>query len=133
MSKKPEPLRERLLAQFEPDHDKLARYSKEVEAMLEKNERMLRAQKRIAKLMGMGACFFLVGVGLITLGGLIADKTFLGWPAFTAFATCFTLIAASFEILKYFIERSRVEVLKEVKGLELQVLEMKERLEQRQV
>jgi len=45
MDNNPEPLRERLLAQFEPDRDKLAAYRKEVQAMLEKNERALRLQK----------------------------------------------------------------------------------------
>jgi VIT1/CCC1 family predicted Fe2+/Mn2+ transporter len=133
MDKQPDPLRERLLAQFEPDREKLATHRKEVQAMLETNEQTLRLQQRIAKSMGLGTCFFLMGIGLITLGGLIADKPFLVLPApVWAFAVCFTLIGASFEILKYFIARSRVEVLKEVKGLELQLLEIKEHLQHRQ-
>ena len=133
MDKQPEPLRERLLAQFEPDPEKLATYRKAVQAMLEKNEQALRLQKRIAKSMGAGACFFLLGIGLITLGGLIAGEPFLVGPAWAwVLAVCLILIGASFEILKYFIERGRVEVLKEVKGLELQLLQMKEQLQQRQ-
>src|SRR5262245_57838508 len=133
MGKQPEPLRERLLAQFEPDREKLATYRKEVQAMLERNEQTLHLQKRIAKSMGIGACFFLVGIGLITLGGLIADKPFLVGPApFWVIVVCFILLGASFEILKYFIERSRVEVLKEVKGLQLPRLELQEQLQQRE-
>ena len=133
MDKQPEPLRERLLAQFEPDPEKLATYHKGVQAMLEKNEQALRLQKRIAKSMGIGACFFLLGIGLIALGGLIAGEPFLVGPASVwVFAVCLILIGASFEILKYFIERGRVEVLKEVKGLELQLLQVKEQLQQRQ-
>ncbi len=123
MDHKPEPLRERLLAQFEPDRNKLASYRKEVQAMLEQNERTLRWQKWYAGsiwifVVLMGTCF-------LTLAGLYSDKPASLWLGLTA---CFFLIGAAVEMVKYFINRSRVEVLKEVKGLELQLLELKERL-----
>jgi hypothetical protein len=124
---KPEPLRERLLAQFEPDREKLATYRKEVQAMLEKNERTLRWHKRYA-----GAIWIfmvLLGTGLLALGGLRGDTPAGAWLGLFA---CFLLIGAAVEMVKYFINRSRVEVLKEVKGLELQLLELKERLQQHQ-
>jgi hypothetical protein len=126
MDKKPEPLRERLLAQFEPDRGKLATYRKEVQAMLEKNERTLRLQKWYAGsiwifVVLMGTCF-------MTLAGLYSDKPAGIWLGLVA---CFFLIGAAVEVVKYFINRSRVEVLKEVKGLELQLLEIKEQLQKR--
>jgi hypothetical protein len=129
MENKPESLRERLLAQFEPDREKLATYRKEVQAMLEKNEQTLRFQKRQAERMVIGAFFGLMGIGFMTLAGLLWGEPFGAWLGFVA---CFTVIGASVELVKYYIERSRVEVLKEVKGLELQLLEIKEQLQQRQ-
>ncbi len=65
----------------------------------------------------------------LTLGGLYSDKPASMWLGLSA---CFFLIGAAVEMVKYFINRSRVEVLKEVKGLELQLLEIKEHLQQRQ-
>jgi len=127
MDKKPETLRERLLAQFEPDRDKLATYRKEVQAMLEKNERTLRLQKWYAG--SIWIFVILMGTCFMTLGGLYNDKPASIWLGLSA---CFFVSAFSLELVKYFINRSRVEVLKEVKGLELQLLEIKERLQQRQ-
>lgn len=128
MNPKPEPLRERLLAQFEPDRAKLATYQTEVQAMLAKNERTLRWQKWYAGsiwifVVLMGTCF-------MTLAGVYINKPAAIWLGLVA---CFFLIGAAVEMVKYFINRSRVEVLKEVKGLELQLLEIKERLAQRLV
>ena len=48
MEPNPNPLRGRLLAQFEPDRDELARYRAEVEAMLEQKERSLVCRTRTA-------------------------------------------------------------------------------------
>jgi hypothetical protein len=127
MDKKPEPLRERLLAQFEPDCEKLATYRKEVQAMLEKNVRTLRLQKWYAG--SIWIFVVLTGTCLMTLGGLYSDKPSSIWLGLVA---CFFLIGAAVEMVKYFINRSRVEVLKEVKGLELQMLEIKEHLQQRE-
>jgi hypothetical protein len=127
MTHNPEPLRERLLAQFEPDRAKLASYHKEVQAMLDKNERTLRLQKWYAG----GIWMFLVALGTIflVLGGQRGDTPVGAWLGIFA---CFLLIGGAVEMVKYFINRSRVEVLKELKGLELQVLEIKEQLRRQQ-
>jgi hypothetical protein len=127
MNKEPEPLRERLLAQFEPDRAKLATYRKEVRAMLEKNERTLRLQKWYAG--SIWIFVILMGTCFMTLGGLYSDKPASVW---LGLAAIFFVSAFSLELVKYFINRNRVEVLKEVKGLELQLLEIKEQLRQRQ-
>jgi hypothetical protein len=127
MDNKPEPLRDRLLAQFEPDSEKLAAYRKEVEAMLEQNERALWWQGWYAG--AMWVFVVLLGTAFFVLGGMRSDSPpgiFLGIFA------CFMLIGAAVEMVKFFINRSRIEVLKEVKGLELQILELKERLRQPQ-
>jgi len=125
MENKPEPLRERLLAQLEPDRGKLATYQKEVQAMLEKNERTLRLQKWYAS--SIWIFVVLMGTSFLTLSGLYSDKPTSIWLGLVA---CFFLIGAAVEMVKYFINRSRVEVLKEVKGLELRLLEIKEQLQQ---
>ena len=123
MANKPEPLRERLLAQFEPDRHKLATYRMEVQTMLENNERTLRRQKWYAG--SIWIFMVLMGTAFLVLGGMRDDTPFGLWLGIFA---CFVLIGAAVEMVKYFINRSRVEVLKEVKGLELQLLELKERL-----
>src|SRR5262245_60240149 len=116
-------LRARLMAQSEPSADKMASYRKEIQAMLDKNEISLRRQKWYS-----GAIWFYV-VALTTifllLGARRADTPVaVLWGMFA----CLLLIAGAVELLKYFINRSRVELLKELKGLEVQLLEMKEQL-----
>ncbi len=113
------------MAQFEPDRAKLATYAKEVQAMLEKNERQLRFQKWYA-----GTIWIFVvalGTSFLVVGGQRGD-TPVG--AFLGIIACFFMIGTAVELVKYFINRSRVEVLREVKGLELQLLEIKEILRQ---
>jgi hypothetical protein len=119
------PLRERLLAQFEPDRDKLANYRKEIQAMLERNERKLKLQKWYAG--SIWVFVVLLGVALMYLGQQ-SEKPGAIWMGLTA---CFFVSVFSLELVKYFINRARVDVLKHVKGLELQVLELKEQLGQR--
>jgi hypothetical protein len=91
--------------------------------MLDQNEITLRRQKWYS-----GAIWIYV-VALTTtflvLGGMRAD-TPVG--LFLGIFACLLLIAAAVELLKYFINRSRVELLKEMKGLEVQLLEIKEQL-----
>src|SRR5262249_4545646 len=110
MDKQPEPLRERLLAQFEPDRDKLANHRREVQAMLEKNEQTLRFQTRQTRSMVIGTCFALLGTGFMTLAYLLWGEPPAVW---LGFVVCFALICASVELVKYYIIRTRVEVLKD--------------------
>ena len=49
----PNPIKDRLLDQLEPDRDKLAHYRAEVDAMLEQQERSLAWQKWISCSYGM--------------------------------------------------------------------------------
>src|SRR5262245_53947766 len=104
MKNKNETLRERLLAQFEPDREKLATHRKEVQAMLADNERTLRGQKWYAGAMWMFVV--LLGPVFLVLGGLRGDTPSGVWLGIFA---CFLLIGAAVEMVKYFINRSRVE------------------------
>lgn len=92
--------------------------------MLANNERTLRWQKWYAGVMWIFVVF--LGTAFLVLGGLRGDMPVGAWLGIFA---CFLLIGAAVEMVKYFINRSRAEVLKELKGLELQLLEIKERLQ----
>src|SRR5262245_15939895 len=114
MDNKPEPLRERLLAQFEPDPEKLATYRREVQAMLEKNERALRFQKWYAG--SIWVFVVLLSTCFLTVSGFYSDRPATIWLSVAS--ACF-LIGFSVPLVGVFINSSRVEILKEVKGLEL--------------
>ena len=92
--------------------------------MLEKLDRRLRLQKWYAGGIWIYAVLFMTAYLLfVGIWGVVS-------PQLTVMAVGFMLlISAGIEIVKYFINRSRVEVLKELKGLELQVMALKERLD----
>lgn len=122
MEPKSEALRDRLLSRL-PQPENLAQYRQEVSALLEKNEKTLQRQKWYA-----GAVWFwVVGLGtlLLVLANLHPEKPRAAWLAasFGSFA-CFMLIGGAAEMLKYFINRARVELLKESKQVQVQLLEL---------
>src|SRR5437870_4670751 len=106
MNNNSEPLRERLLAQFEPDQEKATLYRKEIQAMLEKNERTLQVQKWYAG--SIWAFVVLLSTSFMILAGIYNEKPAGIWLGLLA---CFFASVFSLEIVKYFINRSRVEVL----------------------
>jgi hypothetical protein len=116
-------LRDQLLAHGEPSREKLIRHQQETQAMLEKLERRLRLEKWYSGAIWLYAVLFMTGsLLLVGFRGVISPDV-----SMLAFAFMI-LICGGIEIVKHFINRSRVEVLKELKGLELQVLELSERL-----
>jgi hypothetical protein len=118
-------LRGRLLAHVEPDPDRLARYREEVRVMLERHEKSLRRQKWYAG--GIWIFVVLLATGFLLMSGNVgAPPWFL--PVMIALVM---LIFAAVEMLKYFVNRSQMEILKELKGLELQVREVKDQLANR--
>jgi hypothetical protein len=116
-------LRDRLLAQQVPAAGRLAQYRKEVDAMLEQHEKTLRRQKWYA------GAIWIYAVVLATV--FLTMSSFLGTPPGIAmsFFGIFLLTAAAVELLKYFLNQGRVEMLKEVKRLEIRLLEMQEQLQ----
>jgi len=119
----PNRLRERLLAQSEPPPDALRKYRQEMETVLTKQENSLKWQKWVA------ASFWiytvLLGTSFLILAGNRPDVS----PILLAVAGAFfLLIAAAVELLKYFINRSQSELLRAIKGLEVEVLELKEQM-----
>jgi hypothetical protein len=121
MDPKAEALREHLLAQQPPPPDRLAAYRDEVRAMLQRNDKRLRWEKWGASLLWVFTVF--LGTGFLLL---FADTMHGGiWACFLALLL---LVSAAVELLKHFINRSRVEVLKELKAVQVQLLELQEAL-----
>jgi hypothetical protein len=122
MTNEPNSFRDRLLAQSQPAADKLARYQQETEAMLERLETGLRREKwGMWAIWGFAVLFVTAALLLVGYRGHAPELTLL--------ATDFMiLIYGGLEIVKHFINRSRVEILKELKGLQLQVHALEEQL-----
>jgi hypothetical protein len=121
-------LRNRLLDQIVPEPGKLARYRKEVQAMLERDERTLGIEKWYSGMMWCMAVAMGVAFSLVASYG--RDQ-----PVRVYFSIGVTLLVlftfASVELLKRFINRARFQVVKEIKGLELRILELEGRLGER--
>lgn len=115
MANSNESMRDRLLSRL-PQPENAAEYRNDVAALLAKNERGLRRET-----WGTGALWIfvtLMGTALLVKGADTPHAATVGTGA------CFFLIFGAVELLKHFINRSRVELLKEIKQLQLQVLEL---------
>jgi len=123
MKQKNDNLREHLLARL-PQPGNSAAYRAEVEASLRKNQRAFRREK-----WGVGALW--VFAVCLSTAFLYEGARRLDTPRGTWFGllACFVMLYPLAEVLKHFINRGRVEVLKEIKQLQLQVLELQAQLE----
>lgn len=124
MSNSNNPLRDKLLAQGEPARktERYVRHEQETQVMLEKLERRLRIEK-----WGVTALWI---YAVLLMTAMLMGVGFWGHaPEVSMLAGAFViLIYGGIELVKHFINRSRVEVLKELKGLELHLLALEERL-----
>jgi hypothetical protein len=126
MEPKSESMRDRLLSRL-PQPENLADYRKEVAALIEKNEKTLRRQKWYSG--AIWGWLVLLGTAFFLMVGQHPEKPKAAWlAAYMGSFACFFLIAGAVELLKYFINRNRVELLKETKQVQLQVLELHELL-----
>ena len=111
-------LRERLLARL-PKPENLAAYQEETASLLAKHEKAIWWDKwsfRILSYCAMALWFLCAS----DWGQTLAHRASVGlWSAFGLM-----LIGAVSTGLQYFINRSKVEILKEVKQVQLQVLEL---------
>ena len=117
--------RRNLIEQLIPEPGRLDRYRKEMAEMLDNNERGLRFEKR------MTIVLWLFGVTMMTafllMSGFYHPTPERSWMATLALFAVI-LFYGGLEIIKHFINRSRVELLKELKQIELRMLELDERL-----
>jgi hypothetical protein len=110
-------LREGLLAQGEPEPSARLQYHKETEIMLQDMERRLRREK-------VGMSVMWIYAVLLTTAFLLMYGYLGGDGKTVALASSFMLlICAAVEVVKHFVNRSRVDVLREIKSLELRLFE----------
>jgi len=122
MEPKSEIMRDRLLSRL-PQPENLAEYRQEVSAMLEKNEKGLRRETKWSTVLWV--YLTLLATLFLTLSGRLVDKpASAGKIALLGSFSCCMLIWGAVELLKRFINRARVELLKETKQVQLQVLEL---------
>ena len=117
-------LRERLLARL-PQPANYTAYREEVAAGIEKSEKKLRRTWWVT-----GAFWLYVVVFFLLLTVWRGEN----WLAtahgrMVEMAWLFMAIFGAVQVLKYFVSRSRVELLKEIKQVQLQVLAVQAKLE----
>jgi hypothetical protein len=123
MEKQNDSMRERLLARL-PQPENLAAYREETASLLAKHEKALFWERMVPK-----ACYVIVAIMVaLWLWGktpTAAMRQFF-WPL-----VGFAYFIGAVQDLRYLIYRSRVDMLKEVKQVQLQVLEIQASLQKR--
>jgi hypothetical protein len=122
MTPDPNPsLRDRLLGQHAPAPDRLATYRQETQAMLEREERRLRFVSRFVA--AMWIMLVVMGTMFALVAGWSGDK-----PTKVYFSIGLTLtmllLGMAVQLVSVFIGRARLEVVKDIKGLELRIMEL---------
>jgi hypothetical protein len=128
MSDPDDSLRERLLRQHVPEPEKLANYRKETQAMLEREARRLWFH---------GLYTAAIWIMLVAMGVMYALVA--GWsreqPTKVYFSIGITLmmlmLGGAVQLVAGCISRARLEVVKDIKGLELRVIELESLLRER--
>jgi hypothetical protein len=122
MERQDDSIRELLLSRL-PRPEGIAAYEKEVKSLLEKNEKALHQKKWTVVRVW-------IFVAVVSVPGLWMAGTHFGTPEGNWFlgGTFFWVLFGAIEVAKYAFEQGKVELLKEVKQLQLQVLEIHSRL-----
>jgi len=116
-------IRDRILSRL-PQPANAAAYRYEMASTLERNEKRLRREQFWTFFeWGFAVGFFVTC--------LMHGPKWLASPAghFLEAITFLFLIVGAMEIMKHFVNRSRVDILKELKQLQLQVLELRAAME----
>jgi len=119
-----EELRRVFLEKAVPDLGAAHQYRRKVEAMIQEQERWLRRGAWAA-----GAAYataLLVAIALMLAAGLWYE----GQPkaVWLGVNACFWLVFASVMAFSHLFAKNRVEMLKELKGIEMRVIEIQQRL-----
>jgi hypothetical protein len=116
-------IREQLLAQNEPTRERRLKYEQETQAMLQQIEAGFRKEKWGTGILWIYATIFMTAALIIT--GYRNQVQ----PEISILAFAFTLlIVGAVELVKHFINRSRIEVLKELKAMQMQFFELESRM-----
>jgi hypothetical protein len=120
-----EQLRRALLEHAVPDPGTAHAYRRKVEAMIQERERALRQEHWMIVI--VGTILVLVSVALMVGGGLWFEGQIKGvWLGVNA---CFCFLFAVMLMLRHTMDQHRVQMLKELKGIEMRVIEIQQRLE----
>jgi hypothetical protein len=117
-------LREGLLSQQDVSSQRLDKYRTEVNMLLEQKERSVLLEKRVTS----GAWVFLVALStaFIVIGGMRNDTLTGIWFGILA---CFWLVLGSTFLVRQQLSQRELVLFKELKGLELRVLELRKVVE----
>lgn len=115
-------MKEQLLAQeaFDPEKQK---YRQEVEKMLEKQIRAHRRERIIIR--PLWIYIVLLCTIFMFIGGFSADPNKKIWFGILA---CFWLLFGVVFLLRYFINYNRLEILKELKAMQMRIEELHEKV-----
>jgi hypothetical protein len=117
-------LRDRLLGQWEPDRQSYLTYRKEIETMLANQETMLKRERRYTTVLWI--YIVVLSTILLTGSGLLMIHKIEGtWMAVSG---VFWFLFGAVFLFIHLINKSRFEVIKEIKGVELRVAALEERL-----
>jgi hypothetical protein len=128
MEPKDDSIRERLLSQL-PQPANLPAYREEVALLLEKKEKEVRRERRVMIelwVFTIVVSILFLWMGAQRMGSKAVDEAVLG-PYFMGCAGFWFLFALVY-FVAHVINRSRVELLKELKQVQVQVLELQELL-----
>jgi len=117
-------LRDRLLDQWEPAKPSYLSYRKEIETMLATQEKKLRREKRFTAVLWI-YIVLLTTVLLTGSGVLMIHKIEGTWLAVTA---VFWFLFGAVFLFGHLINQRSFEVIKEIKGVELRLAALEERL-----
>jgi len=124
---KKESLREQVLSQEVFASERHEKYQKEVDKMLKKQSRNLKIEKWIT-----GPTWFYIMIlctAFLVTAGSSPDPAKKSWFGILA---CYWLIFGAVFLLRYLINRNRLEILKELKEIQLRMEEFKEQIAARQ-
>ena len=124
MEKQNDSMRERLLARL-PQPENLAAYREETASLLAKHEKALFWEKVPS------VALMLIALAILMNGGFRAHKIGATIDQFTWLWSGFFYFVGIFLGLSYRINRSKVDTLKEVKQVQLQILELQASLQKR--
>lgn len=118
--------RRRLFSQDERSDELYKTYKQRVDTMLRKEIRALRREQWITH--PLWIYIVLICTAFLLIGGYSKDATYKLWFGIVA---CFWIIIGVAFFIKHLINRNRVELLKEIKEIQLQILELKEKMDSR--
>ncbi|MHC4777453.1 MAG: hypothetical protein ACYTFG_02620 [Planctomycetota bacterium] len=118
-------IRDGLLAQVKTPGAGQDRYRKEVRNMIEEKEKRLKRERIVTS--GMWIFIVLLSTAFLLIAGHREgdDRLWFGIQA------CFWFFFGAVFLIKYFLNRNRVEFLKEIKGIEMRIMDLQDRAAER--